>query len=74
MKTALELFRMGHDTFEIHRILRIPEPSALKLVNEQRSAELCLKSPYRKYEPNLSARNRWDFSSPIVTRVRTSTA
>ena len=44
--TALDLFRVGHDTVEIARILKITEASALKQVSSQRSAMLGLPSPY----------------------------
>lgn len=47
---ALTLFRSGLDTIEIVRRLNVPqvtEPVVLKMISEQRSAELQLPSPYQ---------------------------
>lgn len=44
--TALDLFRIGHDTVEIARILKITEAKALEQISQQRSAMLGLPSPY----------------------------
>lgn len=44
--TALDLFRIGHDTADIARILQITEAKALELVSKQRSAMLGLPHPY----------------------------
>jgi len=43
---ALTLFRNGHDTAAIAKILKITEPQALKQVSSQRSAALGLSDPY----------------------------
>lgn len=51
---ALALFRSGHDTEQISRILRISEAEALKQVTSQRSAQLGKSSPYRGDRLNLS--------------------
>ena len=44
--TALDLFRIGHGTADIARILQISEAKALELVSKQRSAMLGLPHPY----------------------------
>lgn len=54
MKSALELFRSGHDTYDIHIILGIPEALVLEQLTKQRSADRGMKPPYA-HIPNLSA-------------------
>lgn len=45
--TADELFRLGHDTFDIAARFHISEPEALKLVTTLRTARLGLDRPLR---------------------------
>lgn len=44
--SALDLWRIGNDTADIARILKITEAKALEQVSKQRSAMLGLPFPY----------------------------
>lgn len=59
--TALGLFRAGHDTFAISKLLGITEAKALEQVSSQRSALRRLRDPYMSHrfpggDPNYQSR------------------
>lgn len=49
--TPYELFRMGHDTFEIARILRITEAQVVKSIDIERARRKQWKAEHRRAPP-----------------------
>ncbi|WP_141402106.1 hypothetical protein [Rhizobium subbaraonis] len=54
--SALQLFRQGHDTSSISKLLGISEAAALAQVSQARSAELHRADPY--HHPNVPKSKR----------------